>query len=193
MAFSYGIGLLILVKLSVLSSYLSFFWELLQQLFRWLLLNLQHSQQYSHSGKRSAFAKALVLQLQSHHFLPCKCYMFSGYKSHSLCRSHFDLKWQKLHWIYNSANKTPQEADNLCKVTTLVVSERESKWERQRRFYKVQALHRDKLAGNDLPLAWKWKFEELASEFPLLHCRKFCKRKKKVFKITMKGTTKFFG
>lgn len=85
-------------------------------LLRWLLLNLQHSQHYSHTGKRSAFAKALVLQLQSHHFLPCKRYMFFCYTSYSLYCSPFNPKG---HLIYNPANNTPQEADNLCKVTTL--------------------------------------------------------------------------
>lgn len=168
----------------LLSFFFFFLSTITATLPRWLLLNLQHSQHYSHTGKRSAFAKALVLQLQSHHFLPRKCYMFSCYRFHSLYCSHFNPKGQKLHRIYKPANKTPQEADNLWKVTTLVVSEKE------RRLYK--ALHRDKPAGNDLPLAWKWKFEGLASKFPLLHCRKFCKRKKKVFKITMKGITKFF-
>lgn len=127
MVFSYGIGLLILVKLLVLTSYPSFFLlrTITATLLRWLLLNLQHSQHYSNTGKRSAFAKALVLQLQSHHFLPCKCYMFSCYRFHSFYCSHFNYKGQKLHRIYNPANKTPQETDNLWKVTTLVVSERE--------------------------------------------------------------------
>lgn len=46
-------------------------------LLRRPLLNPHRTWHYLHTGKRRSFAKALVLQQQTHHFLPCKhlfCY-----------------------------------------------------------------------------------------------------------------------
>lgn len=108
------------------------------------------------------FTKASILQLQSHHFLPCKCYMFSCYTPHSLHCSHFNPEGQKLQWIYNPANKTPQEADNLCKITTLVVSEREK---------GDSTKFRLCVGTNQLAMTYLWlESESLRSLFQNFHC-----------------------
>lgn len=159
-------------------------------LLRWPLLNPHHTWHYLHTGKRRAFAKALVFQQQTHHFLPCKRHVFFWYRSHSLHCSHFTPKGLKLYMA-----TTKQRLQNLCEVTALVVSERE-KGDLWSSGWLCVNWYGDRPLGNHLPLAWKWKSEKLASKFPLLHCRKFCKRTTattKVFKVTTKGITLEFS
>lgn len=178
MVFSHGIGLLILVKLTVLSFYLSFSWELLQQLFLddcywiWNILSTTHIQEREVPLlKPRSFSCNLITSFPAS--VTC-----SPATDLSPCTGPISIRKDKSYTGFTTQHtkhprrQIPVKSNNSCGIRQR---------EKERSFYKVQALHRDKPAVNDLPLAWKWKFEELASKFPLPHCRKFCKRKKKVF------------
>lgn len=121
MVFSDGIGLLILAKLTVLSFYLSFSWELLQQLFLddcywiWNVLSTTHTQE----------REVPLLKPQSFN-----CNLITSFPAsvtccparfHSLYWSHFNPKGQKLQWSNNQHTKHPRrqipvKSNNSCGI-----------------------------------------------------------------------------